>query len=220
MSATVNTRTIDWQAIAGTVYGGTLMVNDDGSGTLVVDRAIISKKYSELTSASGTPPAGYSVLSCGTLPSPGDYKKRASTLCNLCSYNDNSSNPNVIRMASSGNYLYLTLPIGLDPDTEVTAVYPLATPITIPLTATQISLLKGQNTLWADTGDVDVEYIATGGEGGKLALLLRNRKELLIALRKGLTPAEAGLLNSTPLLGGFVRPGLSTDDEKEEDELI
>lgn len=28
MSATVNTRTIDWQAIAGTVYGGTLDVTN------------------------------------------------------------------------------------------------------------------------------------------------------------------------------------------------
>lgn len=33
MSATVNTRTIDWQAIAGTVYGGNL---DVLSGTLTV----------------------------------------------------------------------------------------------------------------------------------------------------------------------------------------
>ena len=162
--------------LGDTVYGGTLDVTN---GVLVVDRAITSKKYSELTSASGTPPAGYSVLSSGILSSRGDYEKRASTLCNLCSYNDNGSNPNVIRMTSSGNYLYLTLPIWLDPDTEVTAVYPLATPITIPLTPQEISTLKGQNNVWADTGDVAVEYLSAGGANPdlmKLAVAFMGRK--------------------------------------------
>lgn len=101
-------------------------------------------------------------------------------------------------------------------------VFELATPITIPLTPQEISTLQGQNNVWADSGDVDVEYIATGGQGGKLALLLRNRKELLIALRKGLSPAEAGLLGSIPSFGGslspgVIRPGLNTQEEEEDE---
>lgn len=90
------------------------------------------------------------------------------------------------------------------------------------LTARLISSLAGENNLWADTGDVDVTYVAVGGEGGKLALLLRNRKELLIAMRKGLSPAEVGLLGSIPSFGGsfspgVLRPGLNTQEEVEDE---
>lgn len=45
----------------------------------------------------------------------------------------------------------------------VQLVYELATPIIIPLTATEISSLQGQNNVWADTGDVTIEYLASGG---------------------------------------------------------
>ena len=39
-------------------------------------------------------------------------------------------------------------------------VYPLATPITIQLTPTQVKSLLGQNNVWADTGDIlDAEYV-------------------------------------------------------------
>ena len=38
-------------------------------------------------------------------------------------------------------------------------VYYIATPQTYTLTATQISTLLGNNTIYADTGDVDVEYV-------------------------------------------------------------
>ena len=144
----------------GTVYGAQL---DLVSGVLTVTWAIISKKYSELTSVSGTPPAGFAYLSYGRLPSTGDYQKRASTLCNLCSYNDNGANPNVIRMTSSGNYLYATLPIGLDPDTEVTAVYPLATPVTYQLTRTDtnyaLTSSKHRTIITGDITAVGVEEI-------------------------------------------------------------
>ena len=42
----------------------------------------------------------------------------------------------------------------------VTVVYPLATPFTVQLTPAQLSTLLGTNNLWADTGDVAVEYRA------------------------------------------------------------
>ncbi|MBQ1931513.1 MAG: hypothetical protein II347_05135 [Lachnospiraceae bacterium] len=47
------------------------------------------------------------------------------------------------------------------PDTVV--CYELATPITIPLTPQEISTLQGQNNVWADSGDVTVEYLSSGG---------------------------------------------------------
>lgn len=39
-------------------------------------------------------------------------------------------------------------------------IYELATPITYQLTPTQITTLLGQNNIWCDTGDIEVEYRA------------------------------------------------------------
>lgn len=44
--------------------------------------------------------------------------------------------------------------------TGQTIVYPLATPITYTLTLIEVRTLLGQNNIWADTGDVDVQYAA------------------------------------------------------------
>ena len=42
----------------------------------------------------------------------------------------------------------------------VQIVYPLATPVTYQLTPQEITTLLGDNCVWADTGDVAVEYRA------------------------------------------------------------
>lgn len=55
--------------------------------------------------------------------------------------------------------------------TPLQLVYELATPITIPLTPQEISTLAGQNVLWADCGDVTVEYLASGGANPDLMKL-------------------------------------------------
>ena len=44
--------------------------------------------------------------------------------------------------------------------TPVTLVYPLKTPYTVQLTPQQLTLLKGSNAIWSDTGDTAVAYIA------------------------------------------------------------
>ena len=51
---------------------------------------------------------------------------------------------------------------GTTPPTGSQVVYPLATPITIQLTPTEIKTLLGENNIWADTGDVEVTYRANG----------------------------------------------------------
>ena len=101
-----------------------------------------------------------------------------------------------------------------------TIVYELATPLTYPLSAQQLDTLTGQNVMWADAGEVDVEYVADNGEeGGKLALLLRNRPELLIAMRKGAPTSELMLAMSSR---GDARPGIAplkpVEEKKDEDE--
>lgn len=42
----------------------------------------------------------------------------------------------------------------------IVLVYPLATPITYTLTPQQMTLLLGENHIWADTGDVSIDYRA------------------------------------------------------------
>lgn len=49
---------------------------------------------------------------------------------------------------------------GTTPTTGAQVVYELATPITYTLTPTEIRTLLGANNIWADTGDVDVDYRA------------------------------------------------------------
>ena len=49
---------------------------------------------------------------------------------------------------------------GTTPTIGAQVVYKLAEPIHYPLTANQINSLYGQNNIWADTGDVSVEYRA------------------------------------------------------------
>lgn len=47
---------------------------------------------------------------------------------------------------------------GTTPPIGSQVVYPLATPITVQLTPTQVEQLLGQNNVWADTGDVEVKF--------------------------------------------------------------
>lgn len=119
MSATVNTRTIDWQAIAGTVYGGTLDVTN---GVLTADWA------------------------------------------NIPSYNGETLPGRWI----SDRDVYAP---GTTPTIGAQVVYELATPVTYQLTPQEIQTLKGANNIWADTGDVTVEYLASGGANADLLKL-------------------------------------------------
>ena len=73
---------------------------------------------------------------------------------------------------------------GATPTTGAQVVDLGGTPIEIPLTATQISLLAGQNALWADSGDVTVEYLSSGGTDPdlmKLAVAFMGRNSKLVA---------------------------------------
>ena len=46
----------------------------------------------------------------------------------------------------------------------VQLVYELATPVTYTLTPQQIALLRGNNNVWADTGDATLKYFTTAFE--------------------------------------------------------
>ena len=72
---------------------------------------------------------------------------------NIASYNGESVNEPWV--SSMDKYVS-----GATPTTGAQVVYPLATPITYQLTPQEVSTLLGDNNIWADTGDVAVEYRA------------------------------------------------------------
>lgn len=161
---------------AGTVYGGKLTVDQDGTGTLTVDRAIIdlgSKTYALTSSASRRfyyydgsdvidAPEANSTAAKNAISSA--YK--VSTYLNAY----NNSVDDCIGISSGGRVaIYdvyakeqkLTTREFKERVSGWTFVYPLATPTTYTLTAEQVTTLLGDNTVWMDAdGTVDVEYRA------------------------------------------------------------
>ena len=163
-----NTYAIDWTDEAGTVYGGKLTVNEDGSAEI---------KGTEVYALLNDADEWYEVASnpkfrCSTDLS--DRKKYNNSYDGLvlCSYIqiNVSEYTNTGRWvgASSNNFgiesSALTLAqIKQDATAgKIAIVYELATPITIPLTAQQvITALQGYNNVWADCGDVTVTFRGT-----------------------------------------------------------
>ena len=164
-----DTYDIAFPAEAGTVYGGTL---DVVNGVLTVDRAM------EVLDGDGIwydyNPDNYDSY-CFVKDK---QTKKVGQLLSICNEYKNVSNAwstggnNVFGVFSDHTSLtrwYFTRPTSTF-EKNVTAwkawlaenplhiVYPLATPITYTLTPQQIALLRGNNTLWADTGDTTLTY--------------------------------------------------------------
>lgn len=156
---------------AGTVYGGTLTVNQDGTGTLVVDSGIL-----DLSTRSASN-SGYDWrYSLGTVN--GMKNTSATGKGTMCTHYQASAKSwgtyygPCIMINARGIILaddrFINAPRGLESwlDEEKAAgrtpyfVYPLATPITYTLTAEEMTTLLGQNNWWSNTGDVSVTYRA------------------------------------------------------------
>ena len=158
---------ISWQTEAGTVYGGTLDVT---TGKLTVDRAMVdlgAKNWYPSTTA-GRTRFRTSITDIERISSPNVC---ASLLCsNYPTKTANQTYQGTIGVSLQQNeadiYIY-------DPQMEsmtggefksamsgVQLCYELATPQTYQLTPTEVATLLGDNTIWADTGDTEVEYRA------------------------------------------------------------
>lgn len=152
---------ITWQTEAGTVYGGTLTVNGDGTGEIVADRV-----YFVPTTLSyvGTASTGVQYGSC-----PLSVNNKNESL--LSDNNNISSAYKLIKSAPSTSGWFRvnngTLFIYDDRFTDLSTarsivgteqpqfVYEIATPIIIPLTnLPSIKTLLGNNNLWADCGNI------------------------------------------------------------------
>lgn len=151
---------------AGTVYGGTLTLKPDRTGTLVVDRAMVD--LGTLTWTKTNPGQFYNETNFGTTNS-------TNILCSAFRYGQaySASEDNVIELRI-GTYhrtwvrstLYRNM-IGSEFKTAMSGVqlvYPLASPQLYQFTAEQISeiltTLYGTNNIWTDTGSVSITYPA------------------------------------------------------------
>lgn len=153
------------------VYGAKLTIWRDGSGELVVDHAKF--KASDITSFNGitalndgTGSYVYKVNYFQTNQNDGDiisdtYKRK---------YPVQSWEGLTYGEFAASTSLIITVPNGITTTAQAIEyfesndaefVYKLDTPVTYQLTNQQVlSLLKGQNNVWADTGNVSLEYPA------------------------------------------------------------
>lgn len=162
------TISVTFPSEAGTVYGGTLTLNPDRTGTLVVDRAITQiinlvfagsngRFYSTTINNVIKHQIGqydfvksdrYKTVNVGSLGSLNNGEISVDRLGNIQVCDERYTAPNDFRSTEG--------------DGQV--VYELANPITYQLTETEISgilsTLYGTNNVWADTGDVSIDYPA------------------------------------------------------------
>ena len=164
---TGNTYPITFPDAAGTVYGGTLTVNEDGTGQIVVKSAY--KRLGD-TSTEISYSSPVFVVTCTGIKNPPNNN----TVGNIISsafvpvkQSALTTTPNSVAIpATIYNIARIYAPDYSDVNSFRTAfadesiVYELATPITIPLTETQvINTLKGTNVVWVDDSDeISVTY--------------------------------------------------------------
>lgn len=160
-----DTYSITFPASAGTVYGGTLKVNKDGSGELVVDKAVksigdISWQLDGNTAGrfiatvSDMKPCPDSVIVYdGTDLISSHYPYSALSKADMPdgTIRYNEQNRKVLFIKNSA---YSTAEAFKEAMSEATICYPLETVITYALSAPAVYTLLGKNRVYADTGDV------------------------------------------------------------------
>ena len=158
-----DTYDITFPAEAGTVYGGTL---DVVNGVLTVDRAYasVASVLNKFEDENGY--YWYSTSSTLVIPiisglNAGLISDRFVKIINVSTDNNDGvitfyAN-GIIRWKEKGD-LALADYITYLASNPFQLCYELATPITYTLTPQQIALLRGNNALWADTGDTTLTY--------------------------------------------------------------
>ena len=160
-----STTTLPISASAGsTVYGGTVTVNEDGSGTVVVDRAkaVITNTTSGLQYDGNNrlyiPLSGMAGIKGATSSSVLSDATSNQFVCVTTNETYNNSKEGFAVAPSGACYLYCSQFTSLDAwkthlsvnNLEIEGA--LATPQSYPLTASQIQTLLGTNHVWTDSG--------------------------------------------------------------------
>ena len=156
---------IDWTNEAGTVYGGSLDVT---TGVLTVTHAIV-----DMGTLTWTYQEQYARFYSNTVSDAivvGSDAYVADIFCSCytvdsASHTSNTDYDDIVSLATSRK-IYVKDTTYTDANAFKAAVtgnkivYKLATSLTYQLTAQEVTTLLGDNTIFADTGDVSVEYRA------------------------------------------------------------
>lgn len=158
------TYAVSWLAEAGTVYGGALRDNGDGTWTLTKTHGMTQVKNLAWTRAQVSGAAFYRfwVYLEGKADGLGNIICEALQMSDAAAVADMTDNS--IRGAASSNTVsiradtFSSVEDLKDPTTGIgnaAIVYELAEPITISLTAGSVKVLIGQNNIFADTGNIN-----------------------------------------------------------------
>ena len=162
---------ITWQTEAGTVYGGTMTLNRDGSVTVVATHGYVNggltwKKasnnnfYSDGIKTLIEPPASENAVAdllCSQYVKDTLNNVYAKTTNNTIGvYGATHSYAGRIMIYDSEK-ASMTASQFEDAMDGVQLVYPLATPLTYTISASALNSLLGVNNVWADAGDVSVK---------------------------------------------------------------
>lgn len=151
---------ISWESEAGTVYGGTL---DAVSGVLMVDRRLEIVDGNKIERVSTTA-GGYNFAELKS-----EYFVNIQGIVVTNAYPVINAVAELgIRFASTTNkaYIYDNRFVNLQTakdiadTTNIQVLCVLTTPVTYQLTPQEVTTLLGVNNIWADTGDVNLEYPA------------------------------------------------------------
>ena len=157
---------IEFPAAAGTVYGGIL---DATNGKLTVNHAII-----DMGSLSYTYHPAYTrfIASVPDLKPTGDIHVNGNALCTIykclspADFDTAIADTNIMCVNNTGSYIYTRDIRYTDAATYATAmsgvklVYEIDTPIEYTFTGEEITTLLGYNNIFADNGDISVDYRA------------------------------------------------------------
>lgn len=161
----VVTYPVTFPTAAGTVYGGTLTLNSDGSGTLTVTKNVLATfdGTENWTVAAGAHPSY--IAPRGTIPANAKgmvsnmlIMDDTQTAVNGHGYVGTTNLVCYIDDASTDNLAAWKAKLA---ETPLQVVYTLATPTTYALTVEQVQMLQGDNNIWMDAaGTVQATYYA------------------------------------------------------------
>lgn len=164
------TYNINWNTEAGEIFGGKL---DATTGVLTVDKTFVefdgSSDENWIMGSSGGHYRAY--INISDIKSYSGSYSSISTLY-ICSIFENASWNSVFDGNLKAGMTGQNWGFGLDAlsittdsalrswisSNHIQVCYELANPITVTLTPEQISTILGTNNIWANTGDVDLEY--------------------------------------------------------------
>lgn len=142
-------------ALGQTVYGGKL---DVVTGELILTwRSILGSAWTQYNSNNG-----YKAYRISSTP---QAKIGSVGKCNMIneygSFNSGSMSKNIIQLPETSNMAYMALDESISAS-DIQLIYMLLQPITVQLTAQEVTSLLGVNNVFADAGSVDVTYCADG----------------------------------------------------------